>query len=870
MRLAVGTTLGPYEIVAPLGAGGIGEVYRARDTRLGRDVALKISAGPFSERFEREARAIAALNHPRVCQIYDVGPDYLVMELIDGKPLTAPLSSEMAIECGLQILDGLDAAHRKGIVHRDLKPANILVTKSGIKLLDFGLAAIAETDADSDATRTLDLTGPNTVVGTLPYMSPEQVQAKRVDTRSDLFSFGLVLYEVLTGTRAFQGDSRASLIASILKDEPAPVSALTRGAIPPALDAVVRACLAKDPDDRWQTARDLKRELLRIASEGGKPARSPQAAPRHRRLWVALLALAGIALIALGGQYLRRTAAAAPLVASLLSPGDGVNFVFDPNAGGAAFSPDGRSLVFGGEFNGKYSLYLRDMETGEMRAIPYTENGGKPFWSPAGRSLVFSAAGHLKRLDLAGGEPVNLALGGNRGITCNRNGVVLFSSNANAGLPSGIWRVSADGGPPARVTTVDESAGENAHYWPQFLPDGVHFLYLVRGATREKNALFVGSLNDGPVQPKRARILQCSYRAQYAPSATGGDGYLLFLDGSALFAQRFSSNSLALKGERVALAQDVNAIDTNGYAAFAVSADGKLVYGTGVRQLQQLAWRDRAGNIRLTAVDPAAILDVALSPDAANALVLLMNPSNGKTEIYSADLVRGSKTLISSAPAGFFTAIWSPDGKEVAYAAPQGLFRTGFPGLGTPQRVGDAFTPMSWSPDGQFLLGGDADQTGKGSIWVLPLMGAAKPYLYMSSEARMYNARFSPDGRWMVYNSDESGAREVYLQSFPPGRGKWQISVVVVGLPLWRNDGRELYYMAGNSGGTGNVMAVSLTIAGDRVTASTPQFLFECPRSAGYSIAVTDNGRRFLVLERVKATPKPLTLLLNWQTKLRT
>jgi Tol biopolymer transport system component len=850
----------------------MGEVYRARDTRLGRDVALKISAGPFSERFEREARAVAALNHSRVCQIYDVGPDYLVMELIDGKPLTGPLSPAKAIEYGFQILDGLDAAHRKGIVHRDLKPANILVTKSGIKLLDFGLASSAKTDADSDATRTLDLTGPDTIVGTLPYMSPEQVQGQRVDTRSDLFSFGLVLYEMLTGTRAFQGDSRASLIASILKEEPAPVSTLTRAAIHPALDAVVRTCLSKDPDDRWQTARDLKRELLRIPAEGGEPPRSSHPAPRHRRLLVALLAFAGVVFIALGGLYLRRTSASAPLVASLLPPGDGVNFDVDANTGGAVFSPDGRSLVFGGEFNGKHSLYLRDMETGEMRAIPYTDNSGKPFWPPVGRSFFFWSASHVKRLDLAGGEPVDLAPGGNRGISCNGNGVVLFSSNANAGYPSGIWRVSADGGPPARVTTVDESGGENAHYWPQFLPDGVHFLYLVRGTTKDKNAVFVGSLRDGPAQPKRVRILQCSYRAQYALSATGGDGYLLFLDGLALFAQRFSPNSFALQGERVALAQDVNTIDTNGYADFAVSADGKLVYGSGSRQLERLAWRDRAGNIRPTAVDPAAFLDVALSPDAANALVALMNPSNGKTEIYSADLARGSKTLISSAPAGFFSAIWSPDGKEVAYAAPQGLFRTGFPGLSKPRRLGDDFTPTSWSPDGQLLLGvqGDDDQTGKGSIWVRPLTSAAKPYLYLSSEARMHNARFSPDGRWIAYNSEESGAWEVYIQSFPPGRGKWQISVGGGGRPLWRNDGRELFYLAGDSGGTGKLMAVSLTIAGDRVKASTPLFLFDCPRIAGYSVGVTDNGRRFLVLERVKAAPKPLTLLVNWQTKLRT
>jgi Tol biopolymer transport system component/predicted Ser/Thr protein kinase len=871
MQLTPGTTLGPYQILDLVGAGGMGEVYRARDTRLGRDVAVKVSAERFSERFEREARAVAALNHPHVCQVYDVGPNYLVMEFIQGKPLRGPVSADSAIRYGIQILDGLDAAHRRGIVHRDLKPANILVCKSGVKLLDFGLAKVAGSeDADPESTRTLGLTGENTIVGTLPYMSPEQLQAKPVDTRSDIFSFGLVLYEMLTGRRAFNGDSRASLMASILKDDPLPPSTVVQSGISPALDAVVHACLAKDPDDRWQTARDLKRELVRIGSAGDSKADAIRATPRRNRMWMALLAAMGLAVMLLGAAYFRTTPPSEfPVQASLLPPGDGVNFVAEANVGGLAFSPDGRNLVFGGEFNGKGSLYLRAMESGEARAIPNTENAGKPSFSPDGRSLVFWADTKVKRLDISGGDPVILAGGGNRGMSWNRDGVILFSSNSNAGYESGIWRTSADGGTPVRITTLNEGAGENAHYWPQFLPDGRHFLFFVRGLGKEKNAIFVGSLEDAPAQARRTRILQCSFRAQYVPAADGGDGYLVFVDGSALFAQHFSLKSHRLEGERMLLAQDVSTTETNGYADFAVSPDGKVVFGAGVRQQERLVWRDRSGSTRQTAVDPALFLSFEVSPDAKFVIASLMDSLKGSTDLYSADLARGSKTLIARRPAGgLLSGIWSPDGREIAYDTPQGLFKVGLNGVGSPARLGESAMPTSWSRDGRFLLSIQGDGT-KSEISVLPLTGNAKPYLYLQSHANMFGAQFSPDGRWIAYQSNESGAYEVFIESFPPDKGKWQISIGGGTQPQWRDDGRELFYLAGITGGAGKLMAVSITVSGDRVTAGLPKFLFDCLRLAGNSYGVADKGQQFLVAEPMKATAKPLTVLLNWQTKFR-
>jgi Tol biopolymer transport system component/predicted Ser/Thr protein kinase len=875
MALSPGTRLGPYEIVAPVGAGGMGEVYKARDTRLDRVVAIKTSAVRFSDRFEREARAIAALNHPHICHLYDVGPDYLVMEYIDGTPVGGPLSVDKALRYATEILDALDDAHRHGIVHRDLKPANIFVTKAGIKLLDFGLAKMgAGAAATDDATRTAYLTGEHTILGTLEYMSPEQLQAKDADARSDIFSFGLVLYEMLTGKRAFSADSQASFIASVLKDTPVPPSAVAhqmRPTIPRALDDVVAACLAKDPDDRWQTVRDLKRELLRL---GRETQLSPRSEPSHRRtageqMWMALTAVATIAAAVLLVAYTRKAPAPeSPVRVTVLPPDEHATFTADANFGGTALSPDGRMIVFGAESDGKRHLYMRRLDSLESREIPGTEQGGKPFWSPDGRSIGFFVSTKLKRVDVAGGDPVTFGEGGPRGGSWSSAGTILFTYTISQGPGRGIQRISDQGGAATPVTTLNAGAAESAHYWPQFLPDEKHFLFLARSADREKTGIYVGSLDDAPEQSKRVRLVTTQYRAAYAPSPAGRGGYLLFVRGATLVAQRFDPATLELEGDAAPVAENVTLVSSNGFADFTVSLDGRLAYGSRMPPQSNLIWRDRSGQQGQPAAAAASYTALTRSPDGRSAAVGSITPTQGK-DIFVLDFERGTRTPLTF---GEFAddPVWSPDGREIAYdIITGGIFTRNANGLGAPQQKLDTAaraTPISWCGDGKSLLYKTNSNRGKTDLWILPMGGDTKAYPYLQMNGNVDHGQFSPDCQWVAYDSDESGATQVYVQSFPAGKGKWQVSSQGGSRPAWREDGHELFFRHAS-----NLMAVTIKVSGNIVAAGVPHALFEYAGASDpdVSFAAFDEGRRFLVPDPIKRPNTPLTLMLHWQDGLK-
>ena len=860
MDLRPGSRLGPYEIDAPIGEGGMGVVYRARDTRLHRAVAVKVAAERFGDRVEREARAIAALNHPHICQIYDVGPEFLVMELIDGRPLRGPLGIDAALALAVQILDALGAAHRSGIVHRDLKPANILVTKAGIKLLDFGIAK-ADASAPPELTITAPATATHVIVGTPAYMAPEQLQGRPADARSDLFAFGVVFYEMLTGHRAFSGDTHANLIAAVLKDAPAPVSTVLgiADSRAMALDAVIEGCLAKDPDDRWQSARDLTRELQRITRDSGTAAPGAAAGTRRReRLWIAATAVASITAIALGAAYVWKAAPVSPrMTLSLMPPDEQAMFTADPNAGGLALSPDGRVLAFGAEANGTRHLYLRRLDTGETRIVAGSEAGGKPFWSPDGRSLGFFDSA-LKRVAVGGGEPTSLAPGNARGGTWNSDGTILFSSSVLVG-GTGLMRVSQDGGTPAQVTTVDAASQEYAHHWPQFLPDGRHFLYLARSTNREKNAIYVGSLDDAPLQARRVRIMFSEYRAQYVQAPGARAGFLLFIRGTELAAQRFDPSSVKLEGDPVSVANNVTLVATNGFADFSAASDGTLVFGSRPPPMARLMWKTRAGADGGVVAEAGDYTATQRSPDSRAVAIGRITAAKGK-EIYLLNFDRATRLQLTFDELAD-DPVWSPDGHRIAYdVALQGLFARNADGSGSRQellKTSDAIRPVSWC--GNSILH-TRRVNGRLELRVLSMPGAIEtPYL--QADGNIINAAFSPDCRWVVYQSQESGSNELYLQSFPAGRGKWRVSTAGGLSPRWRADGKEILFRNGSS-----LMAVTVTTAPDRVVVGAPSRVFDYPGGtiASASMAEFDNGQRFLIADPIKRPNLPITVLLRW------
>jgi predicted Ser/Thr protein kinase len=711
---ARGQRLGPYETLEVIGAGGMGEVWKARDTRLDRLVAIKISKEQFSERFEGEARAVAALNHPHICQLYDVGPDYLVMEFIEGAPLKGPLPMALAVEYAGQILDALDAAHRKGITHRDLKPANILVTKQGIKLLDFGLAKQAGPLAQDDATLTQALTQPQAltqhgqIIGTPQYMAPEQLQGKEADARSDLFSLGCVLYEMLTGKRAFEGESAASVIAAILEREPAPLT----GA--PPLERVVRRALAKDPDQRFQTARDLKAALTWALEQ----APSAAAKPSRRWWWIAVAALLIGALAGWSVSHFRQPSAEERAFRLQITPPEGGQFVLGgpANIGGIALSPDGRTAAYVASALG--GLWVRPLDGTTARLIAGTEGAGSPFWSPDGKSLAFFTASKLERVDLVGGTPSLVCEGVfGSGGAWGFDGRILFGT-----LMSGLFQVPASGGMPSPLTTLDASRSELWHRYPQMLPGG-RFLFFVQSRKPENTGVYAASL----AKPAdRIKLLSIDTNSVYATDGEG-NGYLLWLRARTLVAQEFYPGTFKLAGEPRPVADPVAKSSILGQMYVAVPAGGTLLYSASSTS-SQFTWFDRAGKPMGMVGEAGEYQHFRLSLDGRR--VAASRDVSGGSDLWLLEVERGVASRFTS-DSGYYP-VWSPDGRTIVYTslATRSLLRKESSGIGTEEFLTHSTNyqmPTDWSRDGRWVLYTEITPGTGGDLWVLPVLSTGKP-----------------------------------------------------------------------------------------------------------------------------------------------
>ena len=890
MPLTPGTKLGHYEIQNAIGAGGMGEVYRARDTRLDRIVALKIlpthlaDRADLRQRFDREARAISSLNHPNICALYDIGSqngtDFLVMEYLEGEPLSAliergPLPSQDVLRIAIQIADALDKAHRQGLVHRDLKPGNVVITKNGAKLLDFGLAKLREDgviEGVSGITRSTPLTGQGSIIGTIQYMSPEQLEGKEADQRSDLFAFGVVLYEMATGKKAFEAGSQASLIAAILKEEPRPMSAV-QPMTPPALERVVKQCLAKDPDDRWQTAGDLKRELGWIVQGGsqiGTPA--PVAARRRRKLqlsWI-LTTISCLAALALAALVLTRKDPEVR-VSRFVIPADASTL----RMRWPRISPDGNTLAFvANDSTGKSMIWVRPMSS--LTAIPLigTDNVGRPFWSPDSRHLAFIVNQQLKKISATGG-PVQL-IGDVRGGfdgTWGSQDLILFDGSGT----DSIRGIPATGGSIAGMTQIDRANGETSHAWPLFLPDGDHFIYVAIGDTTSNQNFRakVGSLKTG----ESTYLFTTNSRIEYDPS-----GYLLYLLDRVLVARRFDISKLEVVGEPTPIAEDIPT-DVAGGANFSVSNTGVLVYASGTTaQNSELVWLDRKGNEIGKVGKPDDYRGLKLSPDGKKLAVAINDQRRNQDDIWIHDLVRNVSSRFTFDQSNDEFPIWSPDGSKIAFASNRknlllSLYWKPSNGLGEETLIpiggsvgatSDAFVaPSDWSQDGSMIMVSGRGSTGLDAGFVDLSNQNKINWMLADPGYNEFLPAISPDGRFVAYGSNESGlGSQVFVREIAGAGGKWQISTGRGGAPLWRADGKELYFIIGSEG----IFAVPVSTTGG-FEAGTPVKLFDVAMEfsglGSRRYDVTADGQRFIVNRQQKAAAQVgFVAVLNWNKDL--
>jgi Tol biopolymer transport system component len=867
----------------------MGEVWKAKDTRLDRQVAIKVLPADFAAnaqfkiRFEREAKTISQLNHPHVCTLFDIGrhenSDYIVMELIEGQSLAdrlleGPLPLELALRHGTEIASALDAAHRQGIVHRDLKPANVMLTRSGAKLLDFGLAksgplmvSTSGVSQFADATQHKPLTEQGTILGTFQYMAPEQLEGMEADTRTDIFAFGALLYEMTTGRRAFQGKNKTSLIAAIVSSTPTPVSELAP-LTPPALDHVIRKCLAKDPDDRWQSIHDVADQLRWIGEAGSRAGEAaPILAKRKTKLrlaWTLHLATALAAIAATLGvmQVLKEKPRVTRL--SILPPDKAT---FDAATGAAMLSPDGRRIAFIAQTeSGKRMLWVRPLDGLSAQPLAGTDDPTFPFWSPDSRYLAFFSGGKLRKIDANGGPPQALCDATDpRGGSWGANGTILFTPTTRDPL----FRVSSAGGVPTQVTRLDEKT-DFSHRFPELLPDGEHFVFLIEGTAKGSGtddgfSLWVGSLRS----KERTRLLSTNASARYAKS-----GHLLFLRDRTLVAQRFDADALELEGEAVPVAENV--IRTSRWeATFSVSDDGVLAYQAGAAAEQsQLVLVDRDGKDLRTVGKPGDYRTVALSNDGKRVATAMVDPKTQKTDIWVIDIERGTSTRITFDPDDDYAPNWSPDDRYIYFtSARQGagdVFRKSSAGTGVDEVVyADPQINIlnNVTADGKLGAMLTLNHAGRSSWDILLLqLDERKARPFLNTPFNELGPSLSRDGRWLLYHSNESGRPEVYVQRLDGDGGKWQISTEGGSRPRWGKGEREVYFLTSDY----KLMIADVQL-GPAFSASIPR-LWMAPglrQASGPQADLSRDGSTLLVNRAIDLpTVTPVTLVQNWAAAL--
>jgi eukaryotic-like serine/threonine-protein kinase len=889
MPLTPGTRLGPYEVLAPLGAGGMGEVYRAKDTRLDRTVAVKVLPSDLAAdadrraRFEREGRAVSSLNHPHICTLHDIGResgaqgaiDYLVMEYVDGenlgdKLLRGPLPLDQVLRYGAEIADALDKAHRHGIVHRDLKPGNVMLTRSGTKLLDFGLAKQGGVGGKSEPLSTLEtkakpLTTEGTLLGTFQYMAPEQLEGRDADARTDIFALGALLYEMATGKRAFVGRNQASLIAAIMSSEPPPISAL-RPTTPAALDWVIRTCLAKDPEERWQSAHDVVSQLTWIAQSASQAGRSGPSMPRRKSFgFLIFLIVAALiaALVIVAFQVHSPAQPQGAVRSSIVLPEKSA-------LRAAVLSPDGTKMVcVARDASGRNLLWIRLLDSLVLQPLPGTDNPSFPFWSPDGRSIGFFADGKLKRIEAAGGPAQTLCdapIG--RGGSWGGDGVVLF-----APTPDGpLYRVSASGGSATRATRKDPVRGETSHRWPFFLPDGKHFLYLVASfgshAQQDKLGVYAASLDS----TEETLLVRTNSSTAYAP------GYLLFFRERNLLAQPFDAKSLRTTGDALPIAEDIQFFPQTFSALFSVSDNGLLLYQPRASSaVSQLTWFDRSGKAAGTVGAPGDQANPRISPDGKRVALDIADPQTGNMDVWIYEMAGGIGTRLTSDPAIDSDPVWSPDGRRVSFTSLRkgqpDLYQRSSNGAGNEEEIlvsDRSKYPCDWSPDGRLMLYRAMDADSNMELWAVPVGADKTPIPFIKMTFGVTQGQFSPDGRWVAYASNESGKWEIYVAAFPGPGGNWRVSSAGGSEPRWRRDGKELFYLAPDA----KLMAVEVK-GGAVFEAGTARPLFQTHRREHiastdmFSYDIGPDGRFLVNTDVGDAAPPSPTLVLNWPAALR-
>jgi len=886
MSLQPGQKLGSYEIVSQAGAGGMGEVYKARDPRLDRTVAIKVlpertaGSADLKERFAREAKAISSLNHPNICVLYDVGHedgrDYLVMEFLEGESLADRLTKGAipipeTLKIAIQVADALDNAHRQGLIHRDLKPGNVMLCRDGAKLLDFGLAKLTIDEGKPDSLSGLTLTSPltmdGTLIGTMQYMAPEQLEGKEADARSDIFAFGALLYEMATGKRPFEGTSQASLIASVLKENPPAVSVI-QPMVPPMLDQAISQCLEKDPDNRWQTAGDLKRALMWVQSGGSQVGMPAPVAKRKRireRVQWGLIAALFLVAAALGGLYWKSSRVEVPVIRTAipLPP----KAVLATMAGGSMeISPDGTKVAFCARdsVGGEIRLWVRPVNAMTAIPLPGTERASFPFWSYDSRYLGFFANNKLMKVLATGGPTLTVCdAPSGRGGTWSRDNIILFTPN----FEDVLHKVPAAGGASVAVTVLDTTLNDYTHRWPRFLPNGRDFLFFARtmgDGGGEKDAICVASLD----KPGFRRVIYAKSNPDYA------NGQLLFVQDGVLMAQPFDEGKLELTGDAVPLAEDVAYVRGWSHGVFSVSTNGRLVFREGiVSSGSQLMVFDLDGEEQELIGDLEDQTDFAVSHDNTRVAVAILDQSTSNVDLWIRDLERGIRNRLTFDPGTDITPVWSPDDSLIAYTSRReinpGLYVKAANGAGEERLLWQPkqnILVSDWSADGRYIACMSVASPGT-DIMIVPLDPDTEPFPFMqNANFGEWDPKFSPDGRWMAFTSDESTKEEVYVAPFPGPGGKWQVSKDEGDRPFWAPDGRTIFYLDNED----RISSAEVEVRGNSLKIGQVKTHFSIKGHRPSNVfALMDGGRRIMVNQATQINNESLVVLVqNWSQEI--